>query len=181
MFLISNLKIGLLICMLCWITGMAISLNFPLLIKSESFPNYQLIYNHNITVNISAFSKVLFNNLFIGLILSVLGYFSFGFISIIVSIYNGFIFSLYINEFIMKYSIYSFYLVCFHVPTEFFALCYLGSIGLRGNKNLIYIISNKEYLYFERFPSLKVLTFPIILLAFSALIESDIIFNLLLQ
>ena len=179
MYPTTSLKYGIVICVLCWLTGTAISLNYTLIIKSNELLSYDLSYTKDTASHLSNCAMILLNNIGTGFILSVFSYFSFGFLSIIVSIYNGYILGLLVNGFVSKYAAASIYLVLLHAPFELFALCYLGAIGLGGFGNLRAVFSNKHIDYFVRFPSFKVFILPMLLLVFAALLESDLLFSLL--
>lgn len=179
MYPITNYQLGLVICLGCWIAGSALSLNYSLILKSEGLANYHLMYSRDIVGNLATGGMIFLNNVLTGFILSVLGYFSFGFLSVMVSLYNGYIFGILINGFVSKYAIGSIYLVFLHAPTELLALCILGAMGLKGFGNINKLLVNKHNGYFESFPGYKALLLPLLLLFISAFIESDLLFNLI--
>ena len=180
MFPITSFEKGFLICLLCWIVGTVVALDYPMLLKSSALPNYHFIYSKSLYINFSASWMVLLNNLFTGFILCILGYLSFGFLAIMVSLYNGYIFGLVVNTFVSKYTFASMYLVFLHAPMEVYALCYLGAIGLMGFSNLRKILAHEPIVYFEQFPRLPFFFLPILFLAIAACIESDLLFNIIL-
>jgi len=179
MYPIISFKKAFMICLLCWILGTAFAIDYPMILKSTSLPNYHLVYSKTMLINLSATWKILLNNLFTSFILCILGYLSFGLLSIITSIYNGYILGLLMNTFASKYSISSIYLVLLHAPIEVYALCYLGSIGLMGFGNLYNILTYRPFIYFENFPHLKFFLIPVFFLIIAACIESDLVFNII--
>ena len=131
------------------------------------------------TFHLENFQNIFVTNLMVALILALLGFLSFGLISIFGSIHNGFILAIHLNDFLVKYNLNSLYKVMLHAPTEFLAFCYFGAIGILGFNNLKNLLDNKQYKFFDCMPSFKFFIFPIVLLLISSLVESDIFLILL--
>lgn len=180
MYPITSFKKAFMICLLCWIVGTAVAIDYPMHLKSSSLPNYHLMFSKILFINLSATWKILLNNLFTSFILCILGYLSFGLLAILVSLYNGYIFGLVVNTFVSKYTFASLYLVCLHAPMEVYALCYFGAVGLMGFQNLRQIFAHEHFEYFKQFPRTKFFWVPLFFLLIAACIESDLIFNIIL-
>jgi uncharacterized membrane protein SpoIIM required for sporulation len=92
--------------------------------------------------------KFFFNNYFVALIMVFFGYFSAGIITTAVMVINGLTFGYGLNYLninriggilgVIKRLI-------FHTPLEIFALCLMGSLGLRGFDLVIGIIKTKDF------------------------------------
>lgn len=121
------------------------------------------------------FWSIFLNNLIVGLIISVGGYFSGGLLVLIIIFWNAFflteiiqtslVLKLPFNEII--------YGLIYHGPTEILAFLLFGAIGLNGwefYKRLFY--ENKVTC--SELASIKLLYIPILLLIFSAIIESNL-------
>lgn len=172
----NKIIIGMLISMVVWVIGFYLvfdknSLNI-LNERIQTLPKQTKPLNECF----NDFIEIIMNNLTVAFILSFLGYLSFGVISLFGSFYNGFIFAIYINAFFYKYNSDLIYKVMIHAPSEFFSLCFFGAVGLGGFGNYKRVSNNELSTFFDNLPPTKYYIIPILLLIFSAIIESDLLF-----
>ncbi len=179
MFQRNKILVGFVICAACWLVGFYMGFDKAIIDRSMEKKVFLNDNTTDIITCVEVFFTILSNNLAVAFILAFLGYFSFGLVSIFVSIYNGFILSLHITSFLNTYTVYSLYKVLLHAPTEFFSLCYFGAFGITGFSNFLSVINEEKYSHYNFLTSLKILYLPIFLLFFSALIESDLYLKLI--
>ncbi|WP_136465845.1 stage II sporulation protein M [Flagellimonas onchidii] len=120
------------------------------------------------------YQNILLTNLQVGLLISIGGLLSGGIISAIIFVWNGYILSEIINNCIsleMPYSKILYGLL--HSPTEIISLLLFGSIGFKGFTILKTILKG-EMLILSLLPKLSSFFLPIILLVFSAIIETNL-------
>lgn len=145
--------------------------------------NYDIILDIDLSGNLidfdfnfNIFKKIFLNNILVGLIISIGGYFSYGILSYFVLFWNGLslgcLFTVYHNLSISLAEFSSMFI--FHGLSEFYALFLFGIIGLKGvhfykhffNVNEININLNfKEFLL------------PVSLILISAIVETILISN----
>ena len=137
----------------------------------------------NIDVELESFSfydvphtyySIFFNNLKVGLLIALGGYFSFGLISAFILFYNGFLLyeiisiaslvGLSLNEIL--------YGTIYHGLIEFIAFLLFGSIGFKGILFGCRVCKNQKVRFMEL--SYKSFIQPTVFLAISAIIESNL-------
>lgn len=170
-----------LICIACILIGVILA-NFSLresrnILSDSNHINsdYRIIddavnkHNNNSKWNI--FAKILISNITVAFFLSVVGFFTAGFITCVTLIVNGFNVTILLLRYIeLGNSAYdTFNLMVFHGVTEVIAFIWFGSIGLLGFSFYRNIIKNGYHK--KTIPSPQKLVAPSILLLFSALTE----------
>lgn len=140
-----------------------INLNHP--VSNTFYRNMQFLHSKFIFVNIFV------TNLFVGLILSIIGFFTGGILTLLILIWNFFLLWLvYFPVFTTNRNISIILYFSKHLPIEIYAFVLFSLIGFRGFKFYTKLIISHE-LDKELLPNLKELLFPSILLFFSSLIE----------
>lgn len=137
--------------------------------------------NNNLNTNISFYNKmeyfkdykilgVFISNLTVGFLLSIVGYFTGGLLTILILIWNGFLVAMVYN---MAYYLLPMNTILYatkHAPFEIYAFLIFADFGLKGRLFVKKILVNNE-INLTIFPSLKNLIFPIILLFFASILE----------
>ncbi|SFH85091.1 stage II sporulation protein M [Halpernia frigidisoli] len=117
------------------------------------------------------FFQIFLNNLFIGFLLSILGFLSGGLLTILILFWNGYLLSIVYSMAFYSLNITDILYYSKHIPIELFALMLFSNIGYKGfyfykdfliNRNL-----TKTYL-----PKISDFIIPISLLFISSIIES---------
>ncbi len=112
---------------------------------------------------------IFFHNLFIGIVIYIAGYLTFGLATFIITVWNGVLFALSLN--LISNRINADLLVLFsHAPIEIAALCCFGALGLAGFPNFKLLLNNEE-ISFISFFNVKKLLFPTLLLFMAAVME----------
>lgn len=165
-------------CMFFWIFGVFLS----------SYLKYEVPVSNQVEISefklmsfFEAFFYILKTNILVGLLSCYLGYATAGFITIVILIFNGYIFGIAMFLFFKLYQseIYEFNILLKlfgHVPFEIIALCLFGMHGLSGFsfiKNFIY----KNEILIET-PRLNSILIAVTLLTFAAVMETYSILNL---
>ncbi len=167
----SNFK-KIILCILLGVVGFYLGL-----ISNNDKPLLNKIFTTISPIDyIATFKKIFFNNLIVGFFTSIIGFFTGGLITIVVFIWNGFTLGLLFktlqntninatNIFINQ--------VLPHAPTEIFAYCLFGCIGLKGHfffKGILF----ESRLYLKHLPRIEEFILPTFLLFISAVIETFI-------
>ena len=122
------------------------------------------------------FFHILFRNLTVGFMLSLVGFFTGGFLTLLLFLYNGFMFGLtiktfynnclYPSEVILKH-------VMPHAFTEILGFCLLGTLGLRGFMFYTALLCHSK-IDLGLIPKVEEAMLPAILIFISAIIETFI-------
>ncbi len=145
------------------------------LISFEVSEKYNVdITNFKIIDKPHTFLNILFNNLVVGLFISIGGYLSAGFLVLIILFWNSFFLTEIIqSSLVLKISINEIlHSLIYHGPIEILAFLLFGKIGLDGLKFYSRIFKKNEINIQEL--KIKYFLMPIILLFISAVIESNL-------
>lgn len=124
----------------------------------EAFKNYEII-------------GIFINNLIVGVLLSIVGYFTGGFLTLIILVWNGFLVAIVYNMAINHFPLYTILFASKHVPIELYAFFIFSDFGLNGRFFIKNILKNNE-IDFSLIPEYKKLIFPTILLLISSILET---------
>lgn len=136
----------------------------------------------NKDVSISFFDKMAFfdgyevfgifiYNLVVGFLLSFVGYFTGGFLTLMILLWNGFLVAIIYNMAIYKLPIDTILYATKHAPIEIFAFLIFADFGLKGRFFIKNILKNNE-IDFLLFPKFKNLIYPTLLLAVASILET---------
>lgn len=160
----------ILYCFLFFLMGSIYSiLNFEIIQKTDTS-----IYKLEIFDTPHTFYNILSNNIIVGLLISIGGYFSGGFLVIVILFWNGF----FLSEIILTSIALNIphreiiYGTIYHGIIEIFALLIFGKIGLKGWEFYKRIFYKNKFTLHDL--NIKYLLIPIILLLISAVIESNL-------
>jgi uncharacterized membrane protein SpoIIM required for sporulation len=167
----------IIICLTCWHIGLLIAylIDFDI---TEFTKNKASIYNSKSFIEI--FYYILKSNSIVGLLSCYLGYLSGGLITLIILIFNGYLFGIYFFPF-LKLSTLDFQhnqplINLFgHVPFEIISFSLFGALGLRGFDWLIKLYSDKGIEI--DLPSPEALLIPFLILVFATIIETYAIYH----
>lgn len=160
----------ILYCFLFFLMGSFYSiLNFEIIQKTNTS-----IYKLEIFDTPHTFYNIFSNNIIVGLLISIGGYFSGGFLVFVILFWNGFFLTEIIQTSIALNISHSevFYGTIYHGIIEIFALLIFGKIGLKGwefYKSIFY-----ENKFTMQGLNIKYFLMPILLLLISAVIESNL-------
>lgn len=126
--------------------------------------------------NIQVFQKIFVNNIIVGLLISIGGYFSYGILSFLILFWNGLSLGSLITIFHnLKVSVIEFIsMLAFHGLTEFYALILFGIIGMKGVNFYKRIFNSNTIMINLKF---KEFVLPTLLIFISAIIETILISN----
>ena len=164
---------GILTGITCWLLGFLIVFDQALLTENGGKLDKLPVPSRTAIDYFIDFSSIFLNNFIVALIITFLGYFTFGILSLLISLYNGIILGLIINSFLKEYSKILLTKVLFHVPLEILAFSCFCSYGLLGVKNLGSTWRNQNW-SFAYLPKPKSFIYPVIFLLGAAFIEADI-------
>lgn len=116
------------------------------------------------------FLDIFFNNIVLGIILSIFGYLSGGIVTITLLFYNGYLLGIFYKAGVLLLSSYEIFISSLHIPTEIFAFVLFSEFGLKGFKFYRTFLVKKQIEY-STFFEFKKLIFPTVLLFISAFIE----------
>jgi len=116
------------------------------------------------------FIGIFINNMIVGLLLSVFGYLTGGFLTLLILIWNGFLVAMVYNMAIYKLPISAILYASKHAPFEIYAFLIFSEFGLKGRFFIKNILKNNE-INFTLIPGFKKLIFPIILLLIASILE----------
>ena len=117
------------------------------------------------------FVNIFVTNLFVGIVLSIIGFFTGGILTLLILIWNFFLLWLvYFPVFTTHRNINAILYFSKHLPIEIYAFVLFSLIGFRGFKFYTKLIISHQ-LDKKLLPNLKELLFPSILLLLSSLIE----------
>ena len=105
--------------------------------------------------------------------ISFFGYLSGGILSVLVSVWNGFLVGIIIAEVADYTTVGLIFMRLMHCPVEIIALSWFGGIGLLGFGNVKKIFLNKP-IALSVLPSPEVLKKPSALLAVAAIVETSL-------
>jgi uncharacterized membrane protein SpoIIM required for sporulation len=126
-----NLLFGLTVGVLCWLIGFFIVYDSSLLPDKPNRAIQLLVFNERqASAYIKDFCLIFINNSIVAIIISTIGYITFGLVSILLCLYNGMLLGLIINSFLEKFSPILLPKVLLHVPIEIIAFSYSCSLGL---------------------------------------------------
>jgi uncharacterized membrane protein SpoIIM required for sporulation len=149
--------------------GFDLNIDSPIIDKFELLPPKNINYA---TVFIYIFSR----NLTVGLMLSFLGFITGGSLTILILLYNGIAFGMFLksifNNYLCPYDMILKHIIP-HAFTEILGFCLFGAIGLKGF-NFYKCILMESSLNLILIPKLKEAFLPTFLLFFSAIIETVI-------
>lgn len=118
------------------------------------------------------FRQIHVHNFLVAILLYVVAYFTGGILTILVSIWNGFIIGISVQTALMNdIKVTKLLMYLLHAPFEFVALTWFGALGLLGTENLNKIIKEEE-LSLNNFPKVRNYYYPAILLLIAAMIET---------
>ncbi len=123
----------------------------------EAFKNYEII-------------GIFINNLIVGVLLSIVGYFTGGFLTLIILIWNGFLVAMVYNMAIYKLPMETILYASKHAPIEIYAFIKFSEFGLEGRFFIKNILKNNE-IDFTLIPKYQNLFLPIILLLIASILE----------
>lgn len=138
--------------------------------SSSEINGAELIIEENATKELS-YMEIFLNNLMLGFLLSIIGYFSGGILTILLLFWNGYLIT---STFYVATSILSLKEILYfskHIPTELIALFIFSSFGLRGflfyrkiifNKENEYLLHKKDIIYYLIIPSILLLISSVI-------------------
>ncbi len=160
------------ICLTVWIAGGILSLFANISIKENNL-NSNLDFPSLIPIGLNfVFPSILINNLIIGLISSLLGFITGGFLTIAIFLWNGFLLGLILRGLLASGG--SLHLIFLHGSVEIWAFCLFGSIGLRSIYFYKGLLVHKVFSS-ELLPQPREFIMPIILLTIAASLEAIII------
>ena len=125
--------------------------------KMDAFKNYEFI-------------GIFINNIVVGILLSIVGYFTGGFLTLIILIWNGFLVAIVYNMAIYHLPLNTILYASKHAPIEIYAFLIFSDFGLEGRFFIKKIFKNNE-IDFTLIPKYKNLVFPIILLLIASILE----------
>jgi uncharacterized membrane protein SpoIIM required for sporulation len=114
--------------------------------------------------------KVFLNNVIVGLLLSLAGYFSGGILTLLILFWNGIALGTTLSLYILDASLLNFFI--YHGPIELLGLFLFGTIGLRGWKLYFTMFKQKNFCIEIKFYELVV---PTTIILVAALIEAYLI------
>ncbi|MBS9768355.1 MAG: stage II sporulation protein M [Flavobacteriaceae bacterium] len=117
------------------------------------------------------FIGIFLHNIVVGILLSIIGYFSGGFLTSIVLIWNGFLVALVYNIGIYQLPLDTILYASKHVPFEVYAFLVFADFGLQGRFFITKILKHNE-IDFSLIPNYRKLLFPTVLLVISAFLET---------
>ncbi len=123
------------------------------------------------------FLKIWGTNLVVATLLSYAGYFTGGILTIIISIWNGFILGIGLHSFFLRFGYNNIKLtfqIFGHIPLEVLTFCWFGRLGLSGWRIIVAVFSEKDI--DQKIPSLKRMIYPFVLLTIAAIFESYLIY-----
>ncbi len=123
----------------------------------------------NFFENFEFFGIFIFN-LIVGFLLSFIGYFTGGFLTLLILFWNGFLIAMILNLAVYKLSIGTILYVSKHMPLEIYAFLLFAEFGLRGRFFIKKILIDNE-VDFSLVPKTKKLLYPTILLVFASFLE----------
>ncbi|WP_044401284.1 stage II sporulation protein M [Lacinutrix sp. Hel_I_90] len=138
--------------------------------------------SENSNTNISFFDKMAFfkgyevfgifiYNLGVAFLLSFVGYFTGGLLTLIILLWNGFLIAIVYNMAIYKLPVDTILYASKHAPIEIFAFLIFADFGLKG-RFFIKRILNKNEIDFTLIPNFKNLIYPTILLILASILET---------
>jgi len=110
-------------------------------------------------------------NLTLGFLLSIMGYFTGGLLTLLILIWNGFLIAMVYNLAIYKLSIDTILYSSKHIPFEILAFLIFAEFGLKGRFFISKILKKNE-IDFSLFPNIKNLIYPSFLLIISSILET---------
>jgi uncharacterized membrane protein SpoIIM required for sporulation len=119
---------------------------------------------------LTVFYKVFLNNVIVGLLLSLAGYFSGGILTLLILFWNGIALGTTLSLYILDASLLNFFI--YHGPIELLGLFLFGTIGLRGWKLYFTMFKQKNFCIEIKFYELVV---PTTIILVAALIEAYLI------
>jgi len=138
---------------------------------STQYDSYFNNYVHFKTEN--RHLMIFLNNLYVGLILVIGGYFTFGLLPWLILFWNGFILSIAIKQVsLLMYDEFLLYSFLIHGPIEIFAFILFSDIGLNGFRILKNILRKGNNIMI--YPNFYQLSLAILLLGISAIIEGSL-------
>ncbi len=118
------------------------------------------------------FIGIFLHNIVVGILLSVVGYFTGGFLTSVVLIWNGFLVALVYNMgIIYQLPLDSILYASKHAPVEVYAFLVFADFGLQGRIFITKIFKHNE-IDFSLIPNYRKLLFPTILLIIAAFLET---------
>ncbi len=117
------------------------------------------------------FIGIFLHNIVVGILLSVVGYFTGGFLTSVVLIWNGFLVALVYNMGIYQLPLDSILYASKHAPIEVYAFLMFADFGLQGRFFITKILKHNE-IDFSLIPNYRKLLFPTILLIVAAFLET---------
>ncbi len=169
------IKFGL-IGLACWLIGYFFSLFFYFEKLPSSKMSHSFQGNFHFVLNPLLFCKIFLNNILVGFVVSVVGYFTGGLLTGITFVWNGFILGITIEE-ALSHGISGpilIYSLSIHGPIELISFLYLGTIGFKGIYFYKHLLRNNLNDFKYQLPSIKLFIYPILGLLIAALIESSI-------
>jgi len=124
----------------------------------EGFRNYEFI-------------GIFINNIIVGFLLSVFGYLTGGFLTLLILIWNGFLVAIVYNMAFYQLPLDTILYASKHVPIEVYAFLIFSEFGLKGRYFFLNIFKNNE-IDFKLTPKYKTLILPIVLLFIAAILET---------
>lgn len=110
-------------------------------------------------------------NLSVGFLLSIIGYFTGGLLTVIILMWNGFLFAMVYNFAVCTLPIDTILYASKHVPFEIFAFLIYAEFGLNGNFFVMQILKKNE-INFSLIPKFTKLFFSTILLIIASILET---------
>lgn len=132
-------------------------------IKFSFYQNLDYFKNYKFLV-------IFTRNIIVGLLLSILGYFTGGFFTIIILIWNGFLVAMVYNLAIYRLPLDVIIYSSKHAPIEIYAFLLFSQFGLDG-RFFINKILRKNEIDFSLIPKFKNLIFPTALLFIASILE----------
>ena len=160
-----------LVCIFCWVIGFYISIS-----RVIAIDRYNLNFEFSLKFVFKDFIFVLSNNLGVAILLLVLGYFSFGFFTLLLSVYNGYLLGIISHFYLLENEVSTLLLNLKHAPSEIIALCIFGAIGLNGYSYNLKLKTLDEFLHLIRSYKNHIF-FALTLLILSAYIETSVNLN----
>ncbi len=117
------------------------------------------------------FFGIFLHNIVVGILLSIVGYFTGGFLTSIVLIWNGFLVALVYNMGIYQLPLGTVLYASKHAPVEVYAFLVFSDFGLQGRFFIAKILKHNE-IDFSLIPNYRKLVFPTVLLVIAAFLET---------
>ncbi|HMP32329.1 MAG TPA: stage II sporulation protein M [Saprospiraceae bacterium] len=162
------MKYKVITCFLLWVLGFYFSFTYQKHTYVEN-NDFSLYYKFSII----DFYFIFINNLSVALIMAILGYFSFGLITFLVTFYNGFLLGSIATYYVLENSIIKFFSNMLHGPIEISAFCMFGAIGLTGFNKSFNFKTSSEFLTLLKSKFMFIIV-ALLLLMLAAFIESSL-------